>query len=30
MFICQNSELVHGYLLKRCRDKCSSVRILKG
>jgi len=30
MFICQNSEGAHAYLLKFCRGTCSSVGMLKG
>jgi len=30
MFICQNSEGVHPYLLKCCRGTCSFVGMLKG
>jgi len=30
MFICQNSEEVHPYLLKCCRGTCSFVGMLKG
>ena len=30
MFICENSEGVHPYLLKCCRGTCSFVRMLKG
>jgi len=30
MFICQNSEGVHAYLLKCCRGTCSIVGMLKG
>jgi len=30
MFICQNSEGVHAYLLKCCRGTCSFVGMLKG
>jgi len=30
MFICENSEWMHPYLLKCCRGTCSFVRLLKG
>jgi len=30
MYICQNAEGVHTYLLKCWRGTCSSVRMLKG
>jgi len=30
MFMCQNSEGVHPYLLKCCRGTCSFVGMLKG
>jgi len=30
MFICQNSEGVHPYLLKCCRGTCSFLGMLKG
>jgi len=30
MFICQNSEAVHAYLLKCCRGTYSFVRMLIG
>ena len=30
MFICQNSEGVHPYLLKCCRGTCTFVGMLKG
>jgi len=30
MFICQNSEGVHPYLLKSCSGTCSFVGMLKG
>ena len=30
MFVCQNSEGVYPYLLKRCRGTCLFVGMLKG
>jgi len=30
MFICRNSEGIHGNLLKSCKGTCSSVGLLKG